>query len=125
MMTSSITPAEGLGMLLSAFIYSFWNLLCGFLLPAPKIPVYWKWFYWINPVAWSLYGLAASQLGDVTTLVVSTPGMPPQTVSQFIQLFYGFSHDWLGYATAALFGSSLLFFCVFAYALRNLNFQWR
>ncbi|GJP83179.1 hypothetical protein CLOP_g13369 [Closterium sp. NIES-67] len=125
MMTSSITPAEGLGMLLSAFIYSFWNLLCGFLLPAPKIPVYWKWFYWINPVAWSLYGLAASQLGDVTTLVVSTPGMPPQTVSQFIQLFYGFSHDWLGYATAALFGFSLLFFCVFTYALRILNFQWR
>ncbi|CAI5979036.1 unnamed protein product [Closterium sp. NIES-64] len=35
MMTSAITPAEGLGTLLSAFIYSFWNLLCGFLLPQP------------------------------------------------------------------------------------------
>ncbi|CAI5534888.1 unnamed protein product [Closterium sp. Naga37s-1] len=35
MMTSAITPAEGLGMLMSAFIYSIWNLLCGFLLPQP------------------------------------------------------------------------------------------
>ncbi|CAI5481106.1 unnamed protein product [Closterium sp. Yama58-4] len=35
MMASAITPAEGLGTLLSAFVYSFWNLLCGFLLPQP------------------------------------------------------------------------------------------
>ncbi|CAI5979034.1 unnamed protein product [Closterium sp. NIES-64] len=125
MMTSAITPAEGLGTLLSAFIYSFWNLLCGFLLPQPKIPVHWIWLYWINPVAWTLYGLAASQLGDVTTLVVGPPGTPPQTVSQFIQLYYGFSHDWLGYVTVALLGFSCLFFCVCTYALRNLNFQRR
>ncbi|CAI5489185.1 unnamed protein product [Closterium sp. Naga37s-1] len=39
MMTSAITPAEGLGTLLSAFIYSFWNLLCGFLLPQPHLCV--------------------------------------------------------------------------------------
>ncbi|CAI5967444.1 unnamed protein product [Closterium sp. NIES-64] len=98
-MASAISAAEGLAVLLSAFIYSLWNLLCGFLLPQP--------------------------LGDVTTLVVSPPGMPAQTVSQFIQLYYRFFHDWLGYATAILLGFSALFFCVFIYALRNLNFQRR
>ncbi|CAI5468189.1 unnamed protein product [Closterium sp. Yama58-4] len=111
MMTSAITPAEGLGTLLSAFIYSFWNLLCGFLLPQPVRAV--------------LVALCSLVLGDVTTLVESSPGMPAQTVSQFIQLYYGFSHAWLGYATVALLGFSLLFFCVFTIALRNLNFQRR
>ncbi|CAI5477819.1 unnamed protein product [Closterium sp. Yama58-4] len=125
MMASAITPTEGLGTLLSAFVYSIWNLLWGFLLPQLEIRVYWKWLYWVNPVAWSLYGISVSQLGNVTTLVVSPPGMLAQTVSQFIQLYYGFSHECLDYATAALLAFSCLFFCVFTYALRNLNFQWR
>ncbi|CAI5462934.1 unnamed protein product [Closterium sp. Yama58-4] len=33
MMAVAVTPVEGLDMLLSAFVYSLWNLLCGFLLP--------------------------------------------------------------------------------------------
>ncbi|XP_074351350.1 uncharacterized protein LOC141690452 [Apium graveolens] len=30
-----------------------------------RLPTYWSWYYWGNPVAWSLYGLLVSQYGDV------------------------------------------------------------
>lgn len=32
------------------------------VLNSQKIPVWWRWFYFINPVAWTLYGLIASQV---------------------------------------------------------------
>ncbi|CAI5933279.1 unnamed protein product [Closterium sp. NIES-65] len=126
MIASAITPAEGLGMLFSAFIYSFWNLLYGFLLPQPESAVLVALCCRFSSgdgarLPWH----TLKSLGDVTTLVVNPPSMPDQTVSQFIQLYYGFSHDWLGYAVVALLGFSCLFFYVCTYALRNLNFQMR
>eukprot|EP01018_Ginkgo_biloba_P029759 Gb_17948 [translate_table: standard] len=31
------------------------------------ILVWWKWYYWANPVAWTLYGLLTCQYGNVET----------------------------------------------------------
>lgn len=36
--------------------------------PKPAIPKGWIWLYWLNPASYSLYGLTASQLGDVDSL---------------------------------------------------------
>jgi hypothetical protein len=30
-----------------------------------RIPAWWVWVYWLNPVSWTLYGLVTSQLGDL------------------------------------------------------------
>ena len=29
-----------------------------------QIPIWWRWYYWASPVAWTLYGLITSQVGD-------------------------------------------------------------
>ena len=51
------------------FFFGFWNLLCGFLIPASAIPGWWIWCYWMNPIAYTLYGLIVTQLGDLTTSI--------------------------------------------------------
>ncbi|KAL4559957.1 hypothetical protein LXL04_032103 [Taraxacum kok-saghyz] len=29
-----------------------------------RIPIWWRWYYWGNPLAWTIYGMVASQFGD-------------------------------------------------------------
>lgn len=38
------------------------------------MPGWWEWYSNVNPVAWSVYGLVASQLGDDYTYYVNTCG---------------------------------------------------
>ena len=52
-------------MLVFSFFYSFFNLFAGFLIPVPAMPWWWRWNAYLDPVQWTLYGLVASQLGDV------------------------------------------------------------
>jgi hypothetical protein len=57
-----------------------------------------KWcarFYWICPVAWMLYGIISSQLGDVDT-PFHTAGFGAQImVEDFITSYLGYHYDWL------------------------------
>ena len=41
---------------------------------AQRMPGWWEWYSNVNPVAWSVYGLVASQLGDDYTYYVNTCG---------------------------------------------------
>ncbi|KAF5932025.1 hypothetical protein HYC85_028196 [Camellia sinensis] len=66
MMTVSITPNHQVASILAAAFYALFNLFSGFFIPKPKIPKWWMWYYWICSVAWTVYGLIASQYGDVT-----------------------------------------------------------
>ncbi|CAI5942986.1 unnamed protein product [Closterium sp. NIES-65] len=125
MMAVAITPNELLAVVLSGFFVMLWNLMCGFLIPKPEIPVWWSWFYYINPIAWSLYGLITSQLGNVQDLL-TIPGYPVKvTVQQFLDLYLGYQEQWVGYASLILVAFSALFFVVFAVALKVINFQKR
>ncbi|CAI7863995.1 unnamed protein product [Closterium sp. NIES-54] len=125
MMAVAITPNELLAVVLSGFFVMLWNLMCGFLIPKPEIPVWWSWFYYINPIAWSLYGLITSQLGDIQD-PLTVPGYPVQiTVQQFLDLYLGYQEQWIGYASLILVAFSALFFVVFAVALKVINFQKR
>ncbi len=40
--------------------------------PPQRMPAWWEWYSNVNPVAWSVYGLVASQLGDDYTYYVNT-----------------------------------------------------
>ncbi|CAI5476817.1 unnamed protein product [Closterium sp. Yama58-4] len=125
MMAVAITPNELLAVVLSGFFVMLWNLMCGFLIPKPEIPVWWSWFYYINPIAWSLYGLITSQLGNVQDLL-KVPGYPVKvTVQQFLDLYLGYQPEWVGYASLILVAFSALFFVVFAVAIKVINFQKR
>jgi hypothetical protein len=89
-----------------------------------KIPKWWIWYYWICPVAWTVYGLIASQYGDVTDpLEVLGEGTKP--LNKFVEDYFGYRHDFLGAVAGALVGFSVFFAFVFALCIKVLNFQQR
>nr|GEW58349.1 pleiotropic drug resistance protein 2-like isoform X2 [Tanacetum cinerariifolium] len=91
---------------------------------AQQIPIWWRWYYWGSPVAWTVYCLITSQLGQNERLVV-IPGQDSLTVKEFINDFLGFEHGFLGYVALAHVVWVVLFGLVFAYGIKFLNFQRR
>ncbi|KAJ7527147.1 hypothetical protein O6H91_16G039300 [Diphasiastrum complanatum] len=125
MMTVAISPNHQFAAIISSLFYGLWNLFSGFLIPRPSIPIWWRWYSWTNPVAWTLYGLVTSQLGDVTSNL-SIPGeSQKQTVKHFLEEHFGFHHDLLGVVAVVHIGLVVLFACTFAICIKFLNFQKR
>ncbi|RID70355.1 hypothetical protein BRARA_C02383 [Brassica rapa] len=123
MMAVGLTPNQHLAAVISSAFYSLWNLLSGFLVQKPLIPVWWIWFYYICPVAWTLQGVILSQLGDVES-IIDDP-MFHGTVKQFIEQDFGFKPGMIGVSVAVLVGFCALFFSGFALSVKFLNFQRR
>ncbi|XP_073130365.1 pleiotropic drug resistance protein 2-like isoform X2 [Henckelia pumila] len=125
MMLVSLTPNYMIAAILMSFFLSFWNLFSGFLIPRTEIPIWWRWYYWGSPVAWTIYGLITSQVGDKTSplevpgVVVSVP------VKDYLDSSLGFKYDFLGAVAGAHVGWTILFCVAFAYGIKYLNFQRR
>ncbi|CAA2976578.1 pleiotropic drug resistance 2-like [Olea europaea subsp. europaea] len=124
MMLVALTPSYPIAAIVMSFFLSFWNLFSGFLIPRTQIPIWWRWYYWGSPVAWTIYGLVTSQVGDKTESV-QVPGLGDIPLKQYLQEFLGFKYNFLGAVAAAHVGWSLLFCIVFAYGIKYLNFQRR
>ncbi|KAM0946163.1 putative ABC-2 type transporter, P-loop containing nucleoside triphosphate hydrolase [Dioscorea sansibarensis] len=84
-----LPPGFKIAAIVSFFFFSLWNLFSGFLIFRPLIPIWWRWYYWATPLAWTIYGLAASQLGNLDNLV-EIPGQSSRPLNEFL------SHN-LGY----------------------------
>ncbi|KQK03837.1 ABC transporter G family member 32 [Brachypodium distachyon] len=121
MMAVGLTPNESVAAIISSAIYNAWNLFSGYLIPRPKIPVWWRWYSWICPVAWTLYGLVASQFGDIQTKLDGKE----QTVAQFITQFYGFERDLLWLVAVVHVAFTVGFAFLFSFAIMKFNFQRR
>ncbi|KAF7847077.1 hypothetical protein BT93_L3387 [Corymbia citriodora subsp. variegata] len=89
-----------------------------------QIPVWWRWYYWASPVAWTLYGLVTSQVGDKNGNL-EIPGAGNMPLKQFLKVELGFDYNFLPAVAVAHIGWVLLFFFVFAYGIKFLNFQRR
>ena len=90
-----------------------------------QIPIWWRWYYWASPVAWTLYGLVTSQVGDKST-DLELPGLGTSIpVKTFLKDSLDFDYDFLPAVAVAHVGWVLLFFFVFAYGIKFLNFQRR
>ncbi|XP_059429010.1 pleiotropic drug resistance protein 2-like [Corylus avellana] len=124
MMVVALTPGHQIASIVMSFFLSFWNLFSGFLIPRPMIPIWWRWYYWASPVAWTIYGLFTSQVGDKKNLL-EIPGSEPKAVDEFVKDYLGFDHDFLVPVVFAHIGWVVLFFFVFAYGIKFLNFQKR
>ncbi|CAN6692199.1 unnamed protein product [Malus baccata var. baccata] len=120
MMMVALTPGHQIAAIVSSFFTSFWNLFSGFLISRPLIPVWWRWYYWGSPIAWSIYGIFASQVGDNKDLIVTSQG--EVRVDVFIKDNFGYDYDFLIPVVFAHIGWVLLFFFVFAYGI---NMSWR
>jgi ABC-type multidrug transport system ATPase subunit len=124
MMLVALTPNYQIAAITMSFFLNFWNLFSGFLIPRTQIPIWWRWYYWGSPVAWTLYGLVTSQVGDKTD-GVEIPGEGTIPVNEYLKRLLGFDYDFLGYVALAHVVWALLFCFVFAYGIKFLNFQKR
>ncbi|KAJ1418854.1 P-loop containing nucleoside triphosphate hydrolase [Sesbania bispinosa] len=124
MMLVALTPGHQVAAICMSFFFSFWNLFSGFIVPRTQIPIWWRWYYWASPVAWTLYGLITSQLGDKST-EVEIPGAGSVELKEFLKQNLGYHYDFLPAVAAAHVGWVLIFVFVFAYGIKFLNFQKR
>lgn len=96
-----------------------------YLLKFQKIPKWWVWYYWICPVAWTVYGLIVSQYGDVEDQI-RVPGMDTRpSIKWYIEDHFGFDPNFMGPVAAVLVGFTVFFAFMFAYSIKTLNFQTR
>ncbi|KAM0032051.1 putative ABC-type xenobiotic transporter [Helianthus debilis subsp. tardiflorus] len=125
MMTVSITPNEQVAAIFAAGFYLLFNIFSGFYIPRPKIPGWWIWYYWICPMAWTVYGCIVSQYHDANHEII-VPGMTYNpTMTAYIKDYYGFELDFMGPVAAVLVGFCVFFALLYATFLRTLNFQMR
>ncbi|CAA6666311.1 unnamed protein product [Spirodela intermedia] len=115
MMTTAITPNHNVAPIIASPIYTMWNLFSGFMITRSRLPSWWRWYFWANPVSWSLYGLLTSQLGDSDRLITLV----------FLKDHFGFHHDFLGVVAFMVVFFGALFAVIYALAIRYLKFQKR
>jgi len=121
MMSVAVTPNHHIAAIISSAFYGLWNLFSGFIVPRTRIPVWWRWYYWACPVAWTLYGLVVSQFGDIKDKLDGTDG----TVEDFLKDYFGFKHEFLGVVAGMVVFWTVLFAFIFAFSIKSFNFQRR
>lgn len=121
MMAVGLTPNHNIASIVSSAFYGIWNLFSGFIIPRPKIPAWWIWYYWACPVSWTLYGLAASQFGDIKDTLQDNN----EAVNDFIRSYFGFRHSFLGVVAVVVVAFPVLFAFLFGFSIKTLNFQKR
>ncbi|KAF9615291.1 hypothetical protein IFM89_022618 [Coptis chinensis] len=124
MMTVSITPNHQVASIFAAAFYALFNLFSGFFIPRPRIPKWWIWYYWICPVAWTVYGLIVTQYGDLED-TIRVPGGPDQKIKDYVSNFYGYENSFKAPVAIVLVGWGVFFAFMYAYCIKTLNFQQR
>ncbi|KAJ3670858.1 hypothetical protein LUZ60_008284 [Juncus effusus] len=120
MMSVGVTPNYHVATIASSAFYSIWNLFSGYTIPRPSIPIWWRWYVYICPVAWTLYGMLSSQFGDVTDKLEN--GM---TVAEFTKVYFGYDHNFLGVVAVIVVAFAVFFAFLFGFAIQRINFQKR
>ena len=72
----------------------------------------------------SLYGLVASNVGDIDTTIILNTG-ETQTLKVFLKTNLDYQHDMIGYVVLIMFGFVAVFWLLGAYAFQKFNFQKR
>ena len=120
-----LTPSRPIAQVTFSFVIIFWNAFCGFAIPVTSMPPWVAWIYWICPTTWSLYSLAASQLGDSEVPITLAGGAATVPARVYLEDRYGDRYDFRWNAVAALFGFNLLLALLFLLTLRFVNWQTR
>ncbi|KAL2345195.1 hypothetical protein Fmac_006480 [Flemingia macrophylla] len=120
----SLTPSYQIAAVCNSFFSGVWNVFTGFLIPRTEIPIWWRWYYWATPNAWTLYGLVTSQFGDKDAQV-EVPGSATLELKELLKKNFGYDYGFLPVVTVVQFGWVLLFLIAFANAMKFLNFQKR
>ncbi|WVZ64106.1 hypothetical protein U9M48_013673 [Paspalum notatum var. saurae] len=124
MMTVALPPNIEIAAGLSFLIFMIWNVFSGFIVARKMMPAWWRWMYWADPAAWTVYGLVFSQLGDRTELI-HVPGQPDQPIRVFLEEYLGLQDDFFLLVTVMHIALSMLFGIVFCISIKYLKFQKR
>lgn len=85
---------------------------------------WWIWAYYINPLAWTTYGLVTSQLGDVQSPITEPDGRQI-SVADYVRTTWDFKHSHVGWCALVLIGFCIFFRVISTLALQKLHFQSR
>ncbi|XP_047174890.1 ABC transporter G family member 39-like isoform X1 [Vigna umbellata] len=124
MMIVALTPSFQVAAICNTFFLSIWNTFSGFVIPRTQIPIWWRWYYWLTPNAWTLYGIVTSQLGDENA-EVEIPGAENMALKELLKKTFGYDHHFLPVVVIVHVAWVLLFLFVFSYGIKFLNFQKR
>ncbi|CAK9174554.1 unnamed protein product [Ilex paraguariensis] len=125
MMTVSVTPNHQVAAIFSSAFYALFNLFSGFFIPKPSIPKWWIWYYWICPLAWTVYGLIVPQYGDIEK-TIEVPGMSYRpSIKWYVENHFGYDPSFMGPVAGVLLGFTVFFAFMYAYCIKKLNFQIR
>ncbi|KAJ3692072.1 hypothetical protein LUZ60_012422 [Juncus effusus] len=125
MMAVSLSPNHEIAAIFAATFYSLFNLFSGFFIPRPRIPKWWVWYYWICPLAWTVYGLIVSQYMDLDEMI-TVPGQDgKQSIKHYIRTTFGFREDFMPVVAIVLVGFCAFFAFMYAFCIKKLNFQQR
>ena len=127
-LTVYVTPILPLAELLASWFYSLWNLFSGFLIALPRVPRYWVWLYYFNPVAFAIRAIVQSNLAG-TDAVVEVRASKTETaqvsVDDYLRDEFGLEkrYLWRDIGVLCLFAGALRVAAMIA--IRYLNFQNR
>ncbi|KAL6653393.1 hypothetical protein ACP70R_008971 [Stipagrostis hirtigluma subsp. patula] len=124
MMMVSLTPNVQVAAILASMFYTIQNLMSGFIVPAPQIPKWWIWLYYISPMSWTLNVLFTTQFGYENDHMIEVLG-ETKSVAAFVTQYFGFHRDLLPLAAVILAAFPILFATLFGYNVSKLNFQRR
>ncbi|KAK8938646.1 Pleiotropic drug resistance protein 15 [Platanthera zijinensis] len=124
MMSVAVSPSLQVAGICSASIFFLLELFSGFFIPKLELPVWWVWFYWINPLSWTLYGLIVTQYNDVYDLL-KVPGQEDQQIREYVMNHFGYNDDYKGIMAVVLVGFAVFFVFVYTLCIRYWSFQRR
>ncbi|XP_031498966.1 ABC transporter G family member 45-like [Nymphaea colorata] len=124
MMLVSCMPSLELAGALSFFFFVLWNLFSGFFIPMPIMRSWTRWYYWLDPAAWTVYGLMVTQLKDRPE-IVQMFDQQGQTAREFMGDYLGLKGDFIFPILGLHFAAIFTFLFVFAFSIKYLNFQRR
>ena len=119
-----ISPSLLMAVLIVSVFSQTWTIVNGYLIPYSQIPIYWQWLNRIAPATWIIYGLGASQLGDVDSPMVGIDG-EMTTVSEFLYSFFGYKYSFIWWAWLITLAFALVFRMGAGAALKVFNFNKR
>ncbi|VYS59100.1 unnamed protein product [Arabidopsis thaliana] len=119
-MVISVSPNQEIASILNGVISTSWNVFSGFTIPRPRMHVWLRWFTYVCPGWWGLYGLTIAQYGDVETRLDTG-----ETVVEFMKNYYGYDYNFLWVVSLTLIAFSMFFVFIYAFSVKILNFQKR
>ena len=110
------------------FFYLLITLTGGFIIYPSAIPGYWKWLYYVNPMAWAMQGMASNQFlsskyAGYECELNGEPFILGEKALETRGYAFGGRTQWIGYTFAFLLPYTIVFGLVTLLALKYIRIE--